>query len=212
MATVTTFTTLQEEIRRYIERGNVADTSVYDQIPYLINNTEREIARALKILGFINVVTSNFVAGTSVYEKPDRWRDTVSMTYIVNSERISLFPRAYEYCRRYWPNPATQGTPKFYADYDYTHWLITPTPSANSTWEVLYYQLPQLLDNANQTNWTTEYAGDVLLYGTLLACAPFLKNDERVPTWQSFYNAQLGALNGEDLQRIIDRTVTRQEA
>jgi hypothetical protein len=122
-----------------------------------------------------------------------------------------VFPRAYEYLRQYWPNPTPTDTPRFYADYDYSHWLISPTPDAAYPFEVLYYELPPLLDDSNQTNWFTEYAPNVLLYASLLEATPFLKNDDRIPVWEGFYNRSIAALNGEDIRQISDRGIIRRE-
>ena len=52
----------------------------------------------------------------------------------------------------------------------------------------------------------------MLLYGSLLEAAPFLKNDDRIQTWQALYDRAVQAFNGEDLKRIIDRTAIRNEA
>jgi hypothetical protein len=123
-----------------------------------------------------------------------------------------IFARSYEYCRSYWPDEASVATPQFYADYDYQHWLLTPTPDAASTLEVLYYEQPRFLGEDSQTNWLTEYAPDVLLYATLLEATPFLKKDERIGTWQAMYDRAAQALNGEDLKRILDRSANRSEA
>lgn len=212
MPTAMTFTSLQEDMRRYLERGYVVDTTVYEQLPALINLAERAIATELKFQGFINVVTAAFVAGTSVYQKPDRWRQTVSINYGSgddNNTRNPLFARSYEYCRSYWPDASEQSTPLFYADYDYEHWLITPTPDAAYPFEILYYQQPPLLDSTNQTNWLTDYAPNALLYRALLEATPFLKNDERIPTWSAMYGQQMQAINVQDLQKMVDRSATR---
>ena len=77
---------------------------------------------------------------------------------------------------------------------------------------MLYYELPPLLDDAVQTNWLTEYAPQLLLYGTLLEATPFLKNDERIPVWQNMYDRAAAMLNGEDLTKILDRASVRTEA
>jgi hypothetical protein len=212
MPTAMTFTSLQEDVRRYLERGYVDDTTVYEQLPRLINLAERAIANELKFQGFINVVTTNLAAGTSTYDKPDRWRETVSMTFASgtgNNTRNSIFARSYEYCRTYWPDPTVQAAPEFYADYDYAHWLLVPTPDANYPLEIIYYQQPPLLDDSNQTNWLTDFAPNALLYRTLLEATPFLKNDERIPTWSTMYGQQMQALNTMDLQKIVDRAATR---
>ena len=217
MATTMTFTTLQEDVRRYLERGNsyASDPVVYEQIPRLINLAERRIARELKIQGFINVVTGTLAVGQSVYPKPDRWRDTVSVnigTGTQNNTRKVVFSRAYEYLLSYWPDRTATEEPIFYSDYDYDHWLIAPTPDAEYPFEILYYEIPPLLDDVVQTNWLTEYAPQLLLYGTLLEATPFLKNDERIPVWQSMYDRAAAMLNGEDLAKILDRSAVRKEA
>lgn len=217
MATTMTFETLQQDVRRYLERGATlaSDAVVYEQIPRLINLAERRIARELKIQGFIVAVTDTLVPGQSVYAKPDRWRDTVSInigTGTGNTNRTFLLTRAYEYLRSYWPNESATATPLFYSDYDYTHWLIAPTPDQAYPFEVMYYELPPLLDDTIQTNWLTEYAPQLLLYGTLLEATPFLKNDERIGTWQSFYDRAAAMLAGEDMGKIFDRSSSRKEA
>lgn len=217
MATTMTFTTLQEDVRRYLERGATyaSDPVVYAQIPRLINLAERRIARELKVQGFINVVTGTLTIGQSVYDKPDRWRDTVSMnigTGASNNKRKVLFTRDYEYLLSYWPDRTDTDEPIFYSDYDYDHWLIAPTPDAEYPFEILYYELPPLLDDVVQTNWLTEYAPQLLLYGTLLEATPFLKNDERISVWQNMYDRAAAMLNGEDLAKILDRSAVRKEA
>ena len=121
----------------------------------------------------------------------------------------SLFARGYDYLRSYWPVPSDEDTPAFYAEYDYDHWLIAPTPDASGKAEVIYYELPQLLDDTAQTNWLTDHAPNLLLYGALLEASPFLKNDERIAVWQGMYDRAAQALHGEDLQKMLDRNSAR---
>lgn len=218
MPTAMTFNSLQDDLRRYLERGYVVDTTVYQQLPRLINLAEREIAQRLKILGFITPLLSNLVAGVPVYVKPDRWRRTTSMNYGVataaggpQNSRVPIFARALEYCQTYWPDQSQTGPPEFVADYDYLHWLVVPTPNIDYPWAINAYMLPPLLDNTNQTNWTTDFAPNVLLYRALLECTPFLKNDERIPVWREMYEEQISGLSGQDIKRIVDRAGVRQE-
>ena len=215
MATAMTFDSLLVDLRQYLERGTSVDTTVFEQLPRLINLAERDLSRSLKIQGFINVVTSVMAAGTSVYAKPDRWRDTVSINFGINPNfnvRTPLYGRSYEYVRLFHPDSVVQAQPEFYADYDYDNWLFAPTPDLAYPFEILYYQLLALLDSTNQTNWATDHAPNALLHGCLLQSTRFLKNDERIPVWQQNYETDLQKLNGEDIQKIIDRQVSRQEA
>ena len=210
-----TFTSLQSDIRNYLERGGITDPIVYEQIPRLITLAERRIARELKIQGFQRVVNTTLQTGVAVYPKPDRWRDTISInigTGNNNNTHTAVFARSYEYIRQYWPDETQTEQPEFYADYNYNFWIFGPTPDANYPMEVLYYELPPLLDDTNQTNWLSEYAPNLLLYGSLVEATPFVKDDQRVQLWQSYYDRALAALNGEDLQKIVDRSTNRREA
>ena len=205
-----TYSSLLVDVRRYLERGFTleSDPIVYEQLPRLVTLGERRIARELKIQGFIRAIETPLTPGVAVYMKPDRWRDTVSMTI----DNVPIFGRAYEYIRSYWPDETETGTPEFYADYDYQHWIIAPTPATAQTWEILYYEQPRFLGEDFQTNWLTEYAPDLLLYATLVEATPFLKNDARMQLWQATYDRAAQALSGEDLKRIMDRTANRSES
>jgi hypothetical protein len=216
MAEIMTFDSLKTDIRRYLERGFTlaTDQIVFEQIPRLINLAEQRIARELKVEGLINVLSGALQTGLAVYPKPDRWRQTVSFNFgngTDNSTYNQLWPRSYEYLRSYWPDRSKTGTPLFYAEYDYNNWIVAPTPDAAYPFEVLVYQLIPLLDDANQSNWLTEYAPQLILYGALLEATPFLKNDERIQVWQSMYDRAAQALSGEDLAKILDRAAKRTE-
>jgi hypothetical protein len=205
-----TYSSLLVDARRYLERGFTveSDPLVYEQLPRLITFAERRCARELKVLGFQRAVTTALQPGVAAYRKPDRWRETISMTV----DNRSLFARSYEYLRSYWPVESETATPEFYSDYDYNHWLFAPTPATAQSLEILYYELPALLGEDNQANWLTEYAPNLLLYAVLLEAVPFLKNDTRITVWQGMYDRAAQSLNGEDLKRIMDRAATRSEA
>jgi hypothetical protein len=217
MPTALTFTTLQEDVRQYIERGSATyDTAVYEQIPKWINLTERRIARELKVQGFIRSVTSQMVAAEPVLQKPDRWRETISINFGTNigtattyNQRTPLRELAYEALILYWPNRATTGVPRFYADYDYQHWIVGPSPAEAYPFECMFWELPPLLDMANQTNYLTENAPNALLNGTLDQAYSFLKNDAEKAKYKAEYDRDMAALSGEDLQKILDRYYKR---
>jgi hypothetical protein len=201
-ASVMTYDSLVENIQSYLERN---DTATLDKIPLFIMLAEQVIASKIKFLGNLTVNTSNMVANNAVIAKPARWHKTVSMNITVAGEREPVLLRKYEYLRNYAPDPTATGVPKYYADYDYTNWLVAPTPAVAYAFEVLYYERVQPLDSTNQTNWFTIYAPQALLYGSLLQAMPFLKNDERLPMWQAQYDAIMATLAEEDKLRVADR-------
>jgi hypothetical protein len=152
------------------------------------------------------------VEGQATIDKPARWRKTVSMNVTVGGQRQPVLLRKYEYLREYWPDPAQEDVPKYYCDYDYTHWLVAPTPADDYSYEVLYYERLAPLDSSNQSNWFTQYAPQALLYGSLLQAMPFLKNDERMQMWQAQYDQIVNVLKTEDTLRIGDRQAVAKDS
>lgn len=201
-AAAMTYNSLVDDVETYLER---TDQATISKIPTFIMLAEQIIASEIKFMGNLTVNTFSMVQGNPVIEKPARWRKTVSMNIIVDGQKQPVLLRKYEYLRNYWPNATQEDVPLYYADYDYFHWLVAPTPAEAYQAEVLYYERIQPLDSNNQTNWFTMYAPQALLYGTLLQAMPFLKNDGRVQLWQTMYQQYMGALKSEDLQRLGDR-------
>lgn len=202
MAVEMTYASLVTDISSYLER---TDTATLEKIPTFIMLAEQVISTEIQFLGNLTVVTSTMNIGEPIIVKPARWRKTVSVNLIDNSQRQPVFLRKYEYLRNYWPNATQTDTPVYYCDYDYTHWLVAPTPDLAYNYEVLYYERVQPLDITNQTNWFTQYAPQAMLYGSLLQAMPFLKNDERIPMWQAQYDKVIATLKAEDVARIGDR-------
>jgi len=201
-AVAMTFDNLCTDVANYLER---TDTVTVNQIPSFIMLAEQVLAAELKFLGNLNTQTSTMVLNSSTIAKPARWRKTVSMNITVAGVRYPILLRKYEFLRNYWPDNTQTDVPKYYADYDYDHWLIAPTPNAAYTFDILYYERIQPLDSTTQTNWWTINAPQALLYGTLLQAMAWVKNDDRIPMWKSQYEAIVAYLKSEDQSRLADR-------
>lgn len=200
-ATVMTYDSLKTDIKNYAERS---DDPFLSQIPRFIMLAENRIASEIRGLGLLKVVSGKMEG--PVLKKPHRWRETANMMVTVNSKVVTLKERSYEFCRAFSPDMSKLGVPRFYADYGYEHWLIVPSPDSNYTFETSYYERPEPLSDINQTNWTTRYAPQLLLYASLLEAQPFLKDDERVATYQAFYTGAGTAVTNEAKRRAFDRS------
>lgn len=220
MPTTVNFTSLLADMANYLERGGsvATDPTVFNQLPRLVNAAERKLAQVLKLLGQIEVLVdapAGLQTGNPVVTKPDRWRHTISINYgtgTSKNKRVQLFPRSYEYCRQYWPDSTATdpaNPPAFYADYDYSHWLIVPTPDQDYPAEFNCYMQPPLLDDTNQSNFWSNYTPNALLYGALLEAEPFLKDDPRIQVWQGLWQQEIQTLEGQDIQRLMDRNSER---
>jgi len=199
---VMTYDSLTSTVLQYLERQ---DQAVVNAIPTFITLCEFEIAQEIKTLGQLTVANSTVTPNNPVLAKPARWRKTVSMSINNGSVMQPVFLRKFEYLKNYWPNPTLTGTPAYYADTDYEHWYLAPTPDQAYEFEVLYYERIAPLSSTNQTNWLTQYAPNAMLYGTLLQAMPFLKNDARA-IFQQKYTEAITALKTEDVTRVGDRS------
>lgn len=211
-----TYSSLFADLQNYLERGGSAtgDPTVFQQIPRLINGAERKIMQVLKLQGSIEVLrdATGLQVNNPILTKPDRWRQTASLkigTGTGGNTIKFLFTRSLEYLQFYWPDSTQVGEPEFYGDYDYNHYLIVPTPQQVYPIEFVAYMQPPLLDEANQTNFFTNYTPNMLLYGALLEASPFLGADDRIQIWQNYWGLELVSLTSQDLQKILDRASER---
>jgi len=206
MAEALTYSSLVSDVQLYAERY---DQPFIAQIPRFIMLAENRLASEIRGLGFLRSVSFTMSIGDSVYEKPARWRETSSLSITTANERKYLFHRGYQYNRAYWPDSSLTAEPAFYSDYDYEHLLVVPTPDVAYVSELLYYERPIPLSENDQTNWTTRYAPQLLLYATLLEAQPFLKQTERMQQFQELYERAKASIMQEQLSKLSDNANRR---
>jgi hypothetical protein len=206
---VLTYDSLTALVLQYLERS---DPAVVNFIPTAITLAEFEIAQEIKTLGQMIVVDGTMNIGNPVIAKPARWRKTVSMTLSTATGKQPILLRKLEYLNEYAPDVTAKSQPLYYADYDWDHWFVAPTPDQAYSFEALCYTRLQPLDSANQTNWLTQNAPNALLFGVLKQTAPFLKDDPRLATWNALFDQAMASLKTEDTLRIGDRQAIVQDS
>jgi len=204
MAEAMTYDSLIQDITTYCERTDAPFTA---QVPRFVMMAENRLASEVRGLGFQQYVTGTLSG--PVFAKPERWRETVSFNITTAGGRKFLQPRTYDYCRAFAPDSAVVGEPRYYADYQYEHYLIVPTPQLPYAFEIDYYERPVPLSPSLQTNWTTQYAPQLLLYAALLEAQPFLKRPDLLAQWTTLYDRALQGISQESSRRIgADRAAT----
>lgn len=191
-----TYDSLLEDLSNYTERD---DDPFMNQRDRFVMMAENRLASEVRGLGFLRVVTTNLSGATLV--KPARWRETKSFAITVAGEMKYLQARSYQYCRAFNPSGST-GVPRYYSDEDYEHWYLAAVPDSGYAAEIQYHERPDPLSSTQQTNWTTQYAPQLILYAALMEAQPFLKTPERIPEFQQFYDRALMAVAKEDEKRM----------
>jgi hypothetical protein len=72
---------------------------------------------------------------------------------------------------------------------------IFPTPDDTYSASLVYYAKVPTLSDIATTNWLLTDAPDVYLYGALVHSAPYLKDDARLPVWETLHTSAVSALN-----------------
>ena len=79
--------------------------------------------------------------------------------------------------------------------------LIRPTPDATYDFEITYYAKSSAISDSH---WLVINAPDVLLYGALVESAPYLKDDPRIPVWETKMNSRVMEILREDNKEKFD--------
>ena len=200
---VMTYDSLVADVQNYMERN---DAQFVAQIPSLIYLAEQSLAAEIKTLQQLTVVEVTVLAGQFILQKPALWKKTISMK--ANGQPI--VKRTQDYLAQITAESST-GTVQYYAEYDYDNFMLSPTPSANTSIELTYYGLVQPLNTDNQQNLITREIPQALLFGTLLQAHGYLKAIDKLAVWKQYYTDAISAIKNEDKLRSIDRNTVAME-
>lgn len=205
---VNTYNGLVQAIQQWTNRN---DTVFISNIPLFIALAEQQFFIDCSTLGNQFYVVTNFTADNESLPKPANWGETLSMSYIGADGRIVVLKRAsYEMMRTLAPanNISPNATPpRYYSDYGYDYFIITPTPVAAYTVEIAYFGKTQTLSAVNQTNWITENAFDALFWSCLDKAYRFIDNTADAESYLSKYTDRIQAINTYNKGRKSDRAV-----
>lgn len=205
MSFVLTYTTLVENvIPDYLER---TDPQTLANIPIWVSNAQNLISRDLGSLGFTAYLTGTLNPDQAVYQKPNGWSNTLNINIgsgVDFNTMNNLQLRTYTFLTEYWPDRTQTALPKYYTDYGYSNWLISPTPDQAYPFEASFLGLGIAIDATHSTNWLTEFAPDLLIKATLREGMIYLKNDQRLELLNQEYAKILESLKSQSQNRITD--------
>jgi len=112
-----------------------------------------------------------------------------------NSDHKFLLNKDVNFVQDYWPTASDTGEPKYYADFDVSNIIITPTPDAAYTTEIHYYYRPTSITSAG-TTWLGTNAGPALLYGSLVEAYTFMKGEpDMLQLYEKYFVEALQRIN-----------------
>lgn len=183
------YANLKTSIADWLNRSDL--TTV---IPDFITLAEAQLNRELRHYKMISKSTA--IIETQYSATPPDWLQTVRF-HLNNASLTLLKQTSPEEIAKYRDdNDNSTGVPEYYAhvgDLIEVH----PTPNADFTGEILYYQRIPALSDTNTSNWLLAMSPDAYLYGSLLQASPYIGEDERLAVWGSAYQNSINAIRGE---------------
>ena len=178
-----TFTTLKTTIQDYTQN---AETTFVTQLPTFIVNAEERILKECQLDVFRKNSQGSATNGNEYLEKPTDFLSQNSLSCISSSTKTFLLYKQVTFLQDYTPDPATTGTPKYYADWDESTFLLAPTPNADFSMELHYFYRPtSITTSTDGTSWLGTNAELSMLYGSLVEAYTFMKGESDL---LSFYN------------------------
>lgn len=188
MAVITNYASLQSTIADYLQRSDLLS-----YIPNFIQNCENKLYRTLNlrneetaldvsISGGVAAVPTDFKALKFAYVDSS---PIYHLRWVPINELYNDFPIR------------SGGEPPKVISREADNFVFGPYP-ADGTLRGIYYAKPQSI-RATGTSWYATNAPEVLLYGSLLEAAPFIRDDERIIVWRSMYAEAVDTLKQEQM-------------
>jgi hypothetical protein len=188
---------LSAQIQAYLE-NTFPDTLTWDnqtvtsedQIDTFIKQAEQRIFNTVQFPSIRKNVTGTLTANNKYLSSPSDFLSVYSMAVIDDTGRYEyLLNKDVNFIRQAYPNPTSTGIPKYYALFGPTttnndppvitnelSFMVGPTPDAAYSVELHYYHYPVSIVEAG-TTWLGDNFDSVLLYGSLVEAAIFMKID-----------------------------------
>jgi hypothetical protein len=175
-----TFATLKTAIQDYTEN---TETTFVNNLSLFIRAAEERILKNVQLSFFRKNVTANFSASDQFLAIPSDFLAPFSLSFTDSSSNKNFLDfKDVNYLQEFTPNPATTGTPRYYAVFDVSNFIIAPTPASALAVELHYYYRPGSLTTGGDsgTTWLSENAELALLYGSLYEAYTFMKGEADV--------------------------------
>ena len=199
-----TYAELKTAIQDYTEN---TETSFVTNLPTFIKNAEQRIFKLVDLEFFRKNATSSLSQNDPYLSVPTDYLASFSVSITNSSSKEFLLQKDVNFIQEYNPNPATTGVPKYYAYFDVSNFIVSPTPNANFAVELHYYYKPDSLTAGSDsgTTWLSKNASNAMLYGSLVEAYTYMKGEQDMMT---MYEKQFT----EALSRIKDLAEARENS
>jgi|TARA_R110000787_G_scaffold50033_2_gene119593 hypothetical protein len=172
-----TYSSLKTAIQDYTEN---TETSFVAHMDDFIKLSEERILKNVQLQLFRKNVTGTMTSSNQYLAAPSDFLAPFSLSITSSSVKDFLQYKDVNFVQSFNPNSATTGTPRYYALFDITNFIIGPTPDSEYVTEMHYFYRPASLTAAGDsgTTWLSENATLALLYGCLTEAYTYMKGEQ----------------------------------
>jgi len=192
-----TYTELVAQIESYTENSyTTVDVNTF------ITQAENRIFNGVNLPDLRRNDTGTITAANKYLNVPTDWLATYSLAVIDNAtnEYTFLINKDVNFIRQSFPDTDATffGKPEYYAVFDDTTFILGPTPDIGYSAELHYFFYPESITTAaTGTSWLGDNYSSVLLYGSLLEAAAYLKESpELITNYTNRYQEAMNELVG----------------
>lgn len=173
------YTELQTAVEDYTENTfSAPDFATMTQL------AEQRIYNSVQLPALRKNVTGTLTQGNKYLSAPSDFLSVFSLAVVDGSGNYEyLLDKDVNFIRSAFPNPSTQGTPKYYALFgpdsgnpNELTFILGPTPSAALTAELHYFYYPVSIVTAG-TSWLGDNFDSVLFNAVMVEAARFMKQE-----------------------------------
>jgi hypothetical protein len=213
------YTTLAQTVKGFCENEfpqTVGGFTSTDQVDTFIKQAEQRIYNSVQFPSLRKNVTGATSVSNKYLSAPDDFLAVYSMAVIDGGSYEYLLNKDVNFIRAAYPSPTDTGLPKYYALFGPTttnadppvitnelSFILGPTPDAAYSVELHYYYYPESIVTAS-TTWLGDNFDSVLLYGSLMEAAAFMKSDpDTIANYQKRYDDALAMAKrlGDGMER-----------
>ena len=175
-----------------------------DQLALFVQQAEQKIFNTVQLPSLRKNVTGNITAGNKYLQCPSDFLAVYSLAVVkATGEYVYLLNKDVNFLREAYPNPATQGTPKYYAIFgprsdneDELTFILGPTPDAALQAELHYFYYPESISvAADGRSWLGDNFDSALLNGALIEAIRFQKGEaDIIQMYEKLYLQSIGLL------------------
>ena len=188
-----TLATLKTAIQDYTDN---AETTFVSHLPDFIKAAEEKILKTVDLDYFRKNVTTAFTSSDPFLSFPSDYLASFSLQITTSGSESFLLQKDTNYIREY-ATAGTTGTPKYYASFDISNFIVAPTPDSNYAVELHYFYRPASLTAGadSGTTWISTNAPFALLYGSLVEAYIFMKGEpDVIQSYNGLYSQYLERL------------------